>query len=169
MTEYENMGLEELERLLTRKERRFVEEYDKDGNGTQAAIRAGYTPGKNNASAAVQACKMLRSPKVSAYRRARANELCRQLGISPETIRLNMMDVYRRCMTATPVMKYDQAQGDWVESGTYEFDSKGALKALELLGKNLGMFAPGTAGAEPATEDDPITRSLKEDQDNGLL
>ena len=34
MTEYENMGLEELERLLTRRERLFVEEYDKDGNGT---------------------------------------------------------------------------------------------------------------------------------------
>lgn len=169
MTEYENMGLEELERLLTRRERLFVEEYDKDGNGTQAAIRAGYTPGKKNASAAVQACKLLRSPKVSAYRRARANELCRQLGLSPETIRLNMMDVYRRCMTATPVMKYDQAQRDWVETGTYEFDSKGALKALELLGKNLGMFTPSSAGAEPTAEDDPLTRSLKEDQDNGVL
>ena len=80
-----------------------------------------------------------------------------------------MMDVYRRCMTATPVMKYDQAQGDWVESGIYEFDSKGALKALELLGKNIGMFSTGSAGAEPVTEDDPITRSLKEDQSNGIL
>ena len=125
MTEYENMGLEELERLLTRRERLFVEEYDKDGNGTQAAIRAGYTPGKKNASAAVQACKLLRSPKVSAYRRARANDI---------------MEVYRRCMTATPVMKYDQELGEWVESGTYEFDSKGALKAMELLGKPMGVF-----------------------------
>nr|WP_300169335.1 terminase small subunit [uncultured Flavonifractor sp.] len=140
MTEYENMGLEELERLLTRRERLFVEEYDKDGNGTQAAIRAGYTPGKKNASAAVQACKLLRSPKVSAYRRARANELCRQLGLSPESIRLKIMEVYRRCMTATPVMKYDQELGEWVESGTYEFDSKGALKAMELLGKPMGVF-----------------------------
>ena len=77
MAEYENMGLEELEKLVTRKERRFVEEYDKDGNGTQAAIRAGYTAGKKNASAAVQASKLLRSAKISAYRRARANELCR--------------------------------------------------------------------------------------------
>ena len=149
MTEYENMGLEELERLLTRRERLFVEEYDKDGNGTQAAIRAGYTPGKKNASAAVQACKLLRSPKVSAYRRARANELCRQLGLSPESIRLNMMDVYRRCMTATPVMKYDQAQGDWVETGTYEFDSKGALKALELLGKIWVCLPPAPRDKSP--------------------
>lgn len=46
MAEYENMGLEELEKLLTRKERMFVEEYDRDGNGTQAAIRAGYAAGR---------------------------------------------------------------------------------------------------------------------------
>ncbi len=140
MAEYENMGLEELEQLLTRRERLFVEEYDKDGNGTQAAIRAGYTAGKKNASASVQASKLLRSAKISAYRRARAKELCRQLGISRETIRLNVMDVYRRCMTAKPVMKYDPDRREWVESGEYVFDSKGALKAMELLGKPLGMF-----------------------------
>ena len=140
MAEYENMGLEELEKLLTRKERMFVEEYDRDGNGTQAAIRAGYAAGKKNASAAVQASKLLRSAKISAYRRARATELCRQLGISRETIRLNVMDIYRRCMTAKPVMKYDPDSREWVESGEYVFDSKGALKAMELLGKPLGMF-----------------------------
>lgn len=46
MAVYEDMSIEELEKLLTRKERLFVEEYDRDGNGTQAAIRAGYNPGK---------------------------------------------------------------------------------------------------------------------------
>ena len=91
---YEDMSMEELEKLLTRKERLFVEEYDRDGNGTQAAIRAGYSPGKKNASASVQASKLLRSAKISAYRRARANELCSQMGISRETIRLNVMDIY---------------------------------------------------------------------------
>ena len=29
---------------------------------------------------------------------------------------------------------------EWVESGEFVFDSKGALKAMELLGKPLGMF-----------------------------
>ena len=27
-----------------------------------------------------------------------------------------------------------------VESGKYQFDSKGALRALELIGKHLGMY-----------------------------
>lgn len=40
------MSMEELEKLLTRKERLFVEEYDRDGNGTQAAIRAGTAQGR---------------------------------------------------------------------------------------------------------------------------
>lgn len=39
---------------------RFVEEYVKDRNGTQAAIRAGYSP----RSAAVQASILLREPKI---------------------------------------------------------------------------------------------------------
>ena len=62
------------------------------------------------------------------------------MGISRETIRLNVMDIYRRCMTAKPVMKYDPDRREWVESGEFVFDSKGALKAMELLGKPLGMF-----------------------------
>lgn len=137
---YEGMTLEELEGLLSKQQRRFVEEYEKDGNGTQAAIRAGYAPGKDNATAAVQASRLLRSAKVSAYRRARARELCRQAGISRETLSLDMLEVYRRCMSAEPVMVWDREQGRWTPSGEWQFDSKGALKALELLGDSLGMF-----------------------------
>lgn len=46
---------------LTDKERRFVEEYLVDLNGTEAAIRAGYTQ-KNRASASVMACRLLAKP-----------------------------------------------------------------------------------------------------------
>ena len=44
------------------------------------------------------------------------------------------------CAASWPVMKYDPDSREWVESGEYVFDSKGALKAMELLGKPLGMF-----------------------------
>lgn len=141
----EELGLEELERLLTKQQRTFVEEYEKDGNGTQAALRAGYGRGKdsgtaNAAAAAVAASRLLRSDKVAAYRRARASELCKQLGVSRETVSLQLMEVYRRCMGAVPVMVWDSAAHAWVESGQWRFDSKGAIKALELLGDSLGMF-----------------------------
>ncbi|AIB11794.1 hypothetical protein ABAZ39_07230 [Azospirillum argentinense] len=46
---------------LNPRQRQFVREYGRDFNGTQAAIRAGYSP----ASAAQQACDLLKHPKVS--------------------------------------------------------------------------------------------------------
>lgn len=48
---------------LTAKQQRFVEEYMKDLNATQAAIRAGYS----KRSAAVQGVQLLRKSQVSAY------------------------------------------------------------------------------------------------------
>lgn len=47
---------------LTAKQQRFVTEYQKDSNGKQAAIRAGYAPG----SAEVQASRLLRNAQVRA-------------------------------------------------------------------------------------------------------
>ncbi len=43
---------------MTQRQRRFIDEYLVDLNGTQAAIRAGYSP----KSAAVTAAKNLRNP-----------------------------------------------------------------------------------------------------------
>ena len=57
---------------LTEKQRRFCEEYLKDGNATQAAIRAGYK--KENAFQT--GAENLKKPKVLAYK----EELMRQAG-----------------------------------------------------------------------------------------
>lgn len=48
---------------LTNGQRKFVQEYVKDWNGTQAAIRAGYAP-KN---AAITATKLLINPNIQIY------------------------------------------------------------------------------------------------------
>ena len=47
--------------------------------------------------------------------------------------------VVERCMQAEPVMK--MVDGELQETGEYKFDSSGANKALELIGKELGMFS----------------------------
>ncbi len=49
-------------RLLTARQRRFIEAYTAGANGTQAAIRAGYSP----RSARVTACRMLTNAMVAA-------------------------------------------------------------------------------------------------------
>ena len=135
----------ELEKQLTERERRFVMELELagDGNGTQAAIRAGYKPGKENRQAATAASRLLRNDKVLAYRLARAKQRYAALGISPEYVAAELISVYRRCMQAEPAMGKDPETCSPVALGTFEFDSRGALKALELIGDSMGMFKKG--------------------------
>lgn len=51
---------------------------------------------------------------------------------------LNLQKVAERCMQAVPVM--EKIDGEWVETGEFRFDSSGANKALELIGKHNKMF-----------------------------
>lgn len=50
---------------LSIKEKAFCREYAKTGNATQAYFKAGYTA-KNNQSAGVMACQLLKKPKIKA-------------------------------------------------------------------------------------------------------
>ena len=58
--------------------------------------------------------------------------------ISAEYVLNSLVSVAERCQQAEPVMIRDGR--DWVESGEYKFDSAGANRALELLGKHLALF-----------------------------
>lgn len=131
---------EELSALLTPKQRRFAMEYLVDWNGTQAAVRAGVKPGKNNASAAVAASRMLKNDNVAAYIRARQRETFDALGLSPEAITLRLVDVLNQCMEGTERLTWDSETHSYIPDGTWNFDSKGATKALQLLGDSIGMF-----------------------------
>lgn len=127
---------------MDEREIRFAEEYLQDMNGTQAAIRAGYKPGKNNASAAVQASRLLRDPRVRLYRAALMREGVEDMDISRESLVLKLLEIYHRCMAAVPVMEWDSINKEWVNSGEWRFDARGAAKALEQLSKLLGLDAP---------------------------
>lgn len=136
----ENRTSEELFEELTAKQRRFASEYLACWNGTQAAIRAGVKPGKNNSTAAVAASRMLKNDKVSAYIRARQREEFDALGLSAEGLTLKLVDVLNQCMEGTEHLTWDSEQHTYVPDGTWTFDSKGAAKVLELLGDSIGMF-----------------------------
>lgn len=138
--DFEAMSLEDLSKLLTKKQKDFVAELDRDGNGTKAALRAGFGKGTNENSAAVAASRMLKDPKIAAYRRARAREMLSAAGIGEEGVKLRLVEIYNRCMQAEEVLIWDSSRKEWVPSGEWKFDSKGALKALELMGDSLGMF-----------------------------
>lgn len=128
---------------MTRKQRRFVAEYLKDQNGTQAAIRAGYA----HKSAAEQASRMLTKDKIKAAVEAGLKKAEDDAGVSAAWILTSLKEVANRCMQKVPVMVRDPSDGKLIQDtdpetgeGLWEFDSSGANRSLELLGKNKSLF-----------------------------
>lgn len=75
-----------------------------------------------------------------------------------------LMSVAERCMEAEPVMERD-SDGSIVATGKFKFDSAGANRALELLGKTMRMFeAKDTAKHDEYANlsDDEIARIAAE-------
>ena len=138
----QSMRAEEIAAYLDERQRRFAKEFDIDLNGTQAAIRAGYAPGQGNASAARKAYQLLRDPRIKAYRAALLRESMEDMTLTKDAVALKLLEIYQRCMAEKPVMQYDRASKEWVPSGEWQFDARGAMKVLEQLSKMLGFDAP---------------------------
>lgn len=110
---------------------RFCEEYLIDLNATQAAIRAGYS----EVSAGSIGSENMQKPEILAYIEKRQQEIADSLEITPEWVILRFKQISDRSMQAEPV--YDK-EGN--KTGEYQYDSSGANKATEMLGKYLNMF-----------------------------
>lgn len=133
---FNEMSAEEIEKHLKPKERRFVWEYEKDWNGTRAAIRAGYS----EKSAAVIASRLLKKVNVAAYARARQRDQYEALNINKETLSIKLNRVLEQCMEGTEHLSWNPVTREYEPDGTFVFDSKGANGALKLLGDSIGMY-----------------------------
>lgn len=127
---------------LTPKQEKFVQEYLVDLNATQAAIRAGYS--ERTAKSIGQ--ENLTKPDVAAAIEAAQADLSKRTEITQEWVLSNLKIVAQRCMQSAPVLDrkgqqvfVENAEGDTVPA--YVFNSMGATRSLELLGKHIGMFA----------------------------
>ena len=141
---------------MTKKQKRFVEEYLIDLNATQAAIRAGYSPD----SARDIGCENLTKPNIKAAIDRAMAERSRRTGINQDRVIqeiaklafLNPVDVIdmdeatvrgeahrddTACIAAVKVKNIPTDDGAITEREVKTYDK---LKALELLGKHLGMF-----------------------------
>ncbi len=136
---------------LTPKQKRFVAEYLVDLNATAAARRAGYS--------AKTADRI-------------GPELLGKTCVS-EAIQQAIRERQQRTeVTQDYVIKKLKEITDKDASDAQDSDLKyvNKIKALELLGKHLGTWEPRDDGPkDEAKEDDPITRSLKEAQENGII
>jgi len=141
---------------LTPKQQRFVEEYLVDLNATQAAIRAGYS----SDSAAEQGSRMLRNVKVRACIDQAMAERSKRTGINQDRVlielaRLGFINAVDLINSDDATIKQNASRDDTAailsvkvkviptEDGEIverEVKMNDKIKALELLGKHLGMF-----------------------------
>lgn len=138
----EAMSSREIGAWLDDREKRFASEYNKDLNGTAAAMRAGYKGGRNGASAAVTASRLLRDERVRAYRAALIRESVEDQMLTKDNLLQKLLEIYRRCMQEEPVLAWDAETKQWKESGVWRFDSRGAMKSIEQMSRLLGLDAP---------------------------
>lgn len=134
------------ERELTARQRRFVEEYLAGGDAAEAALAAGYAPG----TAAAQGARLLRDPRVQAYRREREQRLYDALGVSPAWIGRRLVEIAERCMQAVPHLSRNPETKQREPDGVWEFDPTGALRALHELSEHLRSLAPEEDETAPA-------------------
>lgn len=142
---------------LTAKQQKFVDEYLIDLNATQAAIRAGYKKTEytdTNANKLLENTRIREAVDKSMAERSRRTginqdrviqELARIAFVNPQNV-INSEDASIRtdateddlaCVQSVKVKTMDGEKGSSVER---EVRLNDKMRALELLGKHLGMF-----------------------------
>lgn len=141
---------------LTRKQQLFVEEYLIDLNATQAAIRAGYSVD----SARDIGCENLTKPNIQEAIAKEMAERSKRLGINQDRVVLELAkialvkitdivdpdtgeirkDASDDDLACVESIKYKHSDTDMGYSEEREIKIASKLKALELLGKHLGMW-----------------------------
>lgn len=112
-------------RKLSVKHKRFCEEYLVDLNATQAAIRAGY----KEKTARSQGQRLLTNVDIQKYIAELQKKQSERTGITADTV---LKELEKIALTDT------------------EISGKEKIKALELLGKHLGMFSGQTEDSTAA-------------------
>lgn len=137
---------------LGAKQQRFVEEYIKDPQNLAAAYkRAGYKASGHSAEA--NASRLLKKAEVKAAIAEAQKEIRQETLVTVEFVIGGLKEVVQRCMQRERVMvgsgknrkpliieTTDPETGKRIEANAWTFDSAGANRSLELLGKHIGAF-----------------------------
>ena len=138
---------------MTKKQKRFIEEYLIDLNATQAAIRAGYSPD----TAKAIGCENLTKPDIRAHIDRAMAERSKRTGVNADRVVqelakiafVNATEVIdpKTAMVREDALPEDTAAIQFVKVKTFgedglerEIKMADKLKALELLGRHLGIF-----------------------------
>lgn len=177
---------------LTAKQRRFCDEYLIDLNATQAAIRAGYSVQTANEQGSRLLAKVNIQTRIKKLMNIRSERtrVTQDLVIN-ELARIGFADIkdFIKFKTAKTVLAYDNETGEPIidyrqiieiihcdevdgrliqevslnSKGVFTFKLHDKMKALELLGKHLGMFKDKLEINNPSNDpfEDLTTEELK--------
>lgn len=138
---------------MTKKQKRFCEEYLIDLNATQAAIRAGYSP----ESARQSGADNMKNPYIRAHIDKSMAERSRRTGVNADRVvmelaKIAFVNVGNVIDATEATLNPDAAPEDLAAIQSIKVKDMGdmgvereirladKLKALELLGRHLGMF-----------------------------
>jgi phage terminase small subunit len=147
---------------LTDKQELFCQEYIIDLNATKAAQRAGYS----RKTAYSEGSRLLKNVEIRTRIAELMDERSKRTLVDQDFVVNSLLKVHERCMQQVPVMIFDPVkkalvqkkeevedeEGNVTAGGVYEFDSNGANRSLELLGKHLAMFTDKTDNKHQVTE-----------------
>lgn len=120
---------------LTDQQQRFCDLYLANGLNASKAYKEAYPSCKTDLSARTNAARLLTNDNVSAYLAEKAEKASKSAQLDAEWIISRLMTIADRCMQAVPVEEFNHATKEMEQTGEFEFDSTGANKSLELLGK----------------------------------
>ena len=112
-------------------QKRFADRYLVHRNGSKAAVEAGYSP----KTSFVKACQLMKHPEVSEYIKKKMDKIEAKDEIDALWVRNRFKMISDRCVQEVPVL-----DSEGMPTGEFRFDSAGANKATESLGKIVGAF-----------------------------
>lgn len=122
---------------LTEKQKRFCEEYLVDLNATQAALRAGYS----EKTAYSIGDENLKKPEIQKYLRELMQERSQRTEVTADTVIRELKQI--------------------ALAEDVEISGRDKIKALELLGKHLGMFQSSADNSEMLRKLDEVLGGIK--------